>query len=46
MLTLDQDSTEALSDEQLKLVKALWADASLQKCYERRREYQLTDSAK
>lgn len=27
-------------------IKALWADSGIQECYDRRREYQLTDSAK
>jgi len=27
-------------------IQSLWADAGIQECYDRRREYQLTDSAK
>lgn len=27
-------------------IKALWQDSGIQECYDRRREYQLTDSAK
>ncbi|KAG8188271.1 hypothetical protein JTE90_012105 [Oedothorax gibbosus] len=27
-------------------IKSLWADSGIQECYDRRREYQLTDSAK
>ena len=27
-------------------IRTLWADPGIQECYDRRREYQLTDSAK
>ena len=27
-------------------IQSLWADSGIQECYDRRREYQLTDSAK
>ena len=46
MCEIDKDHVEAISGEQLKLLKELWADPGMQLCYDRRREYQLSDSAK
>ncbi|XP_015917991.1 guanine nucleotide-binding protein G(q) subunit alpha isoform X2 [Parasteatoda tepidariorum] len=36
----------ALDHQFVVAIKSLWADSGIQKCYDRRREYQLTDSAK
>lgn len=43
---VDKDHVEAIDDTQLKALKMLWADPGVQICYDRRREYQLSDSAK
>ena len=40
------DTLEEIPDHHQKLIARLWADPAVQKCYERRREYQLSDSAK
>ncbi|XP_032722614.1 guanine nucleotide-binding protein subunit alpha-14-like [Lontra canadensis] len=36
----------ALSRDQVEAIKQLWEDPGIQECYDRRREYQLSDSAK
>lgn len=38
MSTIDKQYADAIS--------SMWRDPSMQQCYERRREYQLSDSAK
>jgi GTPase SAR1 family protein len=43
---VDKDHVEFISDKQLKMLKELWSDPGVQHCYDRRREYQLSDSAK
>lgn len=35
-----------LDETTLSAIKCLWADTGVQQCYERRREYQIIDSAK
>lgn len=44
----DVDQTRITSFEQqyVEAIKSLWSDAGIQECYTRRRQYQLTDSAK
>ena len=37
---------DMLTPELVELIKRLWKDEQVQKCYERRGEYQLLDSAK
>ncbi|XP_065181791.1 guanine nucleotide-binding protein G(q) subunit alpha-like [Sycon ciliatum] len=44
VLRLEPDLVESL--DQLDLLRTLWSDPGMQTCYERRREFQLTDSAK
>lgn len=40
------DSVVAISSEDQQTIKGLWADGGVQKCFQRRREFQITDSAK
>lgn len=42
----DMDSVEDISSDQRDLIARIWKDESVQSCYSRRREYQLSDSAK
>ncbi|XP_041589224.1 guanine nucleotide-binding protein subunit alpha-14 [Vulpes lagopus] len=43
---VEVDKVVALSGEQVEAIKQLWRDPGMQECYDRRREYQLSDSAK
>ncbi|XP_036886212.1 guanine nucleotide-binding protein subunit alpha-14 [Sturnira hondurensis] len=43
---VEVDRVSALSREQAQAIKQLWLDPGIQECYDRRREYQLSDSAK
>ncbi|ROI74412.1 Guanine nucleotide-binding protein subunit alpha-14 [Anabarilius grahami] len=36
----------SLDEAQVNAIRSLWNDTGIQECYDRRREYQLTDSAK
>lgn len=40
------DSAVSVPEEDQQAIRSLWADSGVQKCYQRRREYQITDSAK
>lgn len=42
----DYECVTTFEPEFVTALKALWGDDELQVCYNRRREYQLTDSAK
>ncbi|XP_021200776.1 G protein alpha q subunit isoform X2 [Helicoverpa armigera] len=44
--SIDFESVTTFESPYVEAIKALWADAGIQECYDRRREYQLTDSAK
>ncbi|EDW61936.1 G protein alpha q subunit [Drosophila novamexicana] len=46
VMSIDYESVTRFEDPYLNGIKCLWADAGIQECYDRRREYQLTDSAK
>ncbi|XP_059224583.1 guanine nucleotide-binding protein G(q) subunit alpha isoform X4 [Stomoxys calcitrans] len=46
VMSIDYESVTTFEDPYLSAIKTLWADAGIQECYDRRREYQLTDSAK
>ncbi|KAI7812596.1 guanine nucleotide-binding protein subunit alpha-14-like [Triplophysa rosa] len=39
-------TVHSISSEYAEAIKSVWKDGGLQKCYERRREFQLSDSAK
>ncbi|XP_012291006.2 guanine nucleotide-binding protein subunit alpha-14 [Aotus nancymaae] len=43
---VEVDKVTTLSREQAEAIKQLWQDPGIQECYDRRREYQLSDSAK
>ncbi|XP_062064428.1 guanine nucleotide-binding protein subunit alpha-14 isoform X1 [Lepus europaeus] len=43
---VEVDRVSALSGDQVEAIKQLWRDPGVQECYDRRREYQLSDSAK
>ncbi|KAM7166690.1 guanine nucleotide-binding protein subunit alpha-14 [Macrochelys suwanniensis] len=43
---VEVDRVTALERKQVEAIKKLWADPGIQECYDRRREYQLSDSAK
>ncbi|XP_005408357.1 PREDICTED: guanine nucleotide-binding protein subunit alpha-14 [Chinchilla lanigera] len=43
---VDVDKVAMLSRDQVEAIKQLWQDPGIQECYDRRREYQLSDSAK
>ncbi|XP_066224046.1 guanine nucleotide-binding protein subunit alpha-14 [Saccopteryx leptura] len=43
---VEVDRVSALSWDQVQAIKQLWLDPGIQECYDRRREYQLSDSAK
>ncbi|CAK1546106.1 unnamed protein product [Leptosia nina] len=43
---IDFESVTTFESPYVEAIKGLWADSGIQECYDRRREYQLTDSAK
>lgn len=43
---VEVDKVTALERKQVEAIKNLWDDPGIQECYDRRREYQLSDSAK
>ncbi|XP_052264293.1 guanine nucleotide-binding protein G(q) subunit alpha-like [Dreissena polymorpha] len=42
----EHETVSTFEQQYVDAIKALWADSGIQECYDRRREYQLTDSAK
>ncbi|KDR09595.1 Guanine nucleotide-binding protein G(q) subunit alpha [Zootermopsis nevadensis] len=44
--TVDYETVTTFDSPYVEAIKDLWSDAGIQECYDRRREYQLTDSAK
>jgi hypothetical protein len=43
---VDYETVTTLDDQHVIGIKSLWNDPGIKECYDRRREYQLTDSAK
>ncbi|XP_066567207.1 guanine nucleotide-binding protein subunit alpha-14 [Amia ocellicauda] len=43
---VEVDKVTTLEKKQIEVIRKLWNDPGIQECYDRRREYQLTDSAK
>jgi guanine nucleotide-binding protein G(q) subunit alpha len=43
---VDYETVTTFEAPYVVAIQSLWADAGIQECYDRRREYQLTDSAK
>ncbi|XP_034477377.1 G protein alpha q subunit-like [Drosophila innubila] len=46
LMSIDDEKVATLEDPYLSAIKTLWSDSGIQECYNRRREYQLIDSAK
>ena len=44
--SIDYESVTTFEDPYTTAIRGLWMDTGIQTCYDRRREYQLTDSAK
>jgi len=44
--SVDYETVTTFDSPFVEAIKQLWADSGIQECYDRRREYQLTDSAK
>ncbi|XP_016968887.2 G protein alpha q subunit-like isoform X1 [Drosophila rhopaloa] len=45
VLSIAYDTVETFKDPYVSAIRTLWGDAGIRKCYDRRNEYQLTDSA-
>ena len=43
---VDYEVASDITETQFESLKSLWADTGIQDCYERRREFQISDSAK
>ena len=43
---IDYETVTSFEKQYVDAIQCLWADSGIQECYDRRREYQLTDSAK
>ncbi|XP_042278127.1 guanine nucleotide-binding protein subunit alpha-14-like [Thunnus maccoyii] len=46
VLEVEVDKVEVLDQTHLAAIRSLWNDGGIQECYDRRREYQLSDSTK
>lgn len=46
LVDVADDSAVSIPEEDQQALRSLWADGGVQKCFHRRREYQITDSAK
>ena len=46
VLDVEVDKVEEFDQSLAVAVRSLWDDAGIQECYDRRREYQLSDSTK
>ena len=44
--TVDYETVTTFESPYVEAIKDLWHDSGIIECYDRRREYQLTDSAK
>ena len=44
--SIDYETVTQFESPYVEAIKDLWGDPGIQECYDRRREYQLTDSAK
>lgn len=43
---VDVEKVRTLTNPYVDAIKSLWSDPGIQECYKRKREYQLSDSAK
>lgn len=46
IIKVDLEDSVELTPERINAVRQLWADQGMKECYERRREFQLSDSSK
>ena len=46
MKGVDHETITRFEEPYVSAIRELWKDAGIQRCYERRNEYQLTDSTK
>lgn len=46
VLEVEVDKVEELDQNLVVAIRSLWNDPGIQECYDRRREYQLSDSTK
>lgn len=46
VLDVEVDKVEELDQNLVGAIRSLWKDTGTQECYDRRREYQLSDSTK
>ncbi|XP_056144805.1 guanine nucleotide-binding protein subunit alpha-14-like [Lampris incognitus] len=46
LLEVEVDKVDQLKDSMVMAIRSLWDDTGMQECYDRRREYQLSDSTK
>lgn len=46
MAAIEVEKVTKLSGAHAEAIRSLWSDPGIQECYLRRREYQLSDSAK
>ena len=46
VLSVDHEQVKVLEEHYVKAIQSLWEDAGIQEAYDRRREFQLSDSAK
>jgi GTPase SAR1 family protein len=44
--SVDYETVTTFEPQYVEAIKSLWSDPGIKECYDRRREYQLTDSAK
>lgn len=44
-MMVEQGTVTSLEESYMKAIQTLWSDSGIQECYNRRREYQLIDSA-
>ena len=44
--SLSVDALQTINDDMKRTVACVWKDGGVQRCYQRRREYQISDSAK
>ena len=43
---VDVEEVTEISEEHQRAIKSLWEDKGIQKCFDRRNEFQISDSAK
>lgn len=46
LMEVEADAVQTMEAKYAEAIKSVWQDQGLQKCFERRREYQLSDSTK